>query len=187
MAQPEFETRQPDSSVWLLSARQVKEYSQYSALRSWVSHLTSLGLKFLLCKMKVNDTIAKPLFSSNTLWHKLRSLKILETAKIKTLPLQLIVLLVYSLFYFILLLDMLVSKRLLNSYWVQTMVVSWEQRSNDCMWSGASWITVLMGHGILIHFFLNIFADSNKVRWINGLQNETRLIPHLYCIEHWNQ
>ena len=42
------------------------------------------------------------------------------------------------------------------------LIVSWEQCNNDCVPSRASWITILIGHGFIIHFFpwLNTFPKT---------------------------
>lgn len=138
----------PGSGFYLLD--KWKNNSCCLALGPWVRHLTSLGLKLLLYEIKVNNTIAKPLCSSNILWYKFKPLKILDSVKINILPFHLILQLESILFYFILLLDVSINKHFLNSYWMQMMAVSWGHGSNDCAQSEASWVTILVGHGIII-------------------------------------
>lgn len=82
---------------------------------------------------------------------------------------------------------MSVNKHLLNSNWVQTLVISWERCSNDCVQSGAPWITILIGHSIIIHFFLNTFPKT-ATRNVESMVFKMRwMMPGLYCIKRWSQ
>lgn len=49
----------------LPSAKQVEQHYWYSVWGLWLNHLNSLGIRFLLCKMKINNVIAQPLCNSN--------------------------------------------------------------------------------------------------------------------------